>query len=630
VVNKQGDQYEQEADHISEQVMRMPEPQIQRACTCGGACSECQTEQPDQEHERLQTKRIQASDTGQIAAPPIVNAVLRSPGQPLDTAARAFMESRFGHDFSQVRVHTNSQAATSAKAIRARAYTVGSNVAFADSQFSPATTKGKKLLAHELAHVVQQSNGATAIQRAPDPDDDFYRAFEKMPQWQKDKLTERFQSVGSVARDTGALVHLTGGPPGVAAEKYSEPLEKAYRRVGQTYRADAIQGCRLYGTESCLMILTEGEARAAYELAKEGYSPREAATQKAKLQPSVQRLARSSDEAAAAVLPVVMGGGAGSATRLGATVLAVLPAAAIVAVTALFAAGLRNEILFSRFVRLLEENGFITLLNPLGACIGACHAVKSKVDAAVLAFMAAANVAMYGPRPVPKPKTTFDPIPVPAPKTPEKDKEQERRRKRKRPPFVLRLPQQKASHLERYHNWLGVLQSDPHYDRGDPSQPEQQQRWHDAHRIGGSHGIPCKVYERGHVLGLTGRKGERRIRIPDWSRHSKSISMQVDHIIELQLTPASHRSVFDDMDNYELLDSSSNVASRNILVGNIRAERAKQEAFDPSAVGRVLPFDEVTLDGGTAGERWISSEIRDGEQLDAFEKMRSVSIKHGK
>src|SRR5947209_12047105 len=101
-VSQPGDTYEQEADRISQQVMRMPEPQLQRACTCGGACPQCRGEQSGREHERLQMKRAPASDTGQSAAPPIVHEVLPSPDQPLDPEARAFMEPRFGHDFSAV------------------------------------------------------------------------------------------------------------------------------------------------------------------------------------------------------------------------------------------------------------------------------------------------------------------------------------------------------------------------------------------------------------------------------------------------------------------------------------------------------------------------------------------------
>jgi hypothetical protein len=81
---------------------------------------------------------------------------LNSPGQPLDPATRAFMEPRFGHDFSKVRVHTDARAAESAKAVQARAYTVGSDIVFSRGAYAPAATASKALLAHELAHTIQQ------------------------------------------------------------------------------------------------------------------------------------------------------------------------------------------------------------------------------------------------------------------------------------------------------------------------------------------------------------------------------------------------------------------------------------------------------------------------------------------
>jgi hypothetical protein len=155
-VNTPGDVYEQEADHVAEQVMRMSEPNPQGACACGGGCSSCQTEQPSQEHQRLQFKHVGPSDAGQIAAPPIVHEVLASPGQTLDTATRAFFEPRFGHDFSHVRVHTNVAAEQSALDVNASAYTVGHDVVFGARQFAPGTREGQRLLAHELTHVMQQ------------------------------------------------------------------------------------------------------------------------------------------------------------------------------------------------------------------------------------------------------------------------------------------------------------------------------------------------------------------------------------------------------------------------------------------------------------------------------------------
>lgn len=164
-INKPGDQYEQEADRIAEQVMRTPEPKLQRACACGGACPKCKAEQLSPERERFQTKRVRAGDTEQVSVPQIVHEVLQAPGQPLDSASRASMEPRFGHDFSQVRVHTDTKAAESARAVNALAYTVGQDVVFGASQFSPGTAAGQKLLAHELTHTVQQTSKSARLHR---------------------------------------------------------------------------------------------------------------------------------------------------------------------------------------------------------------------------------------------------------------------------------------------------------------------------------------------------------------------------------------------------------------------------------------------------------------------------------
>ena len=107
----------------------------------------------------IQRKATNASTTVETA-PPITHEVLRSSGQPLDPATRAFMEPRFGRDFSQVRVHIDSQAATSARDVDALAYTVGRDIVFAQGQFAPHTVSGQRLLAHELTHTIQQSAGA--------------------------------------------------------------------------------------------------------------------------------------------------------------------------------------------------------------------------------------------------------------------------------------------------------------------------------------------------------------------------------------------------------------------------------------------------------------------------------------
>lgn len=195
---------------------------LQRQCACGqhtgggGECEECKK-------KRQGLQRAAAGTVSGRHAPPIVHDVLRSPGRPLDAGTRAFMESQLGRDsnrvrsasafprlaasrleigsdgdaseqeaeriadrvgsfpssagsparrdFSQVRVHTDPLAAESARAVNALAYTVGSDVVFGAGQYAPATSTGRKLLAHELTHVVQQTGAGSApgaLQRAPD------------------------------------------------------------------------------------------------------------------------------------------------------------------------------------------------------------------------------------------------------------------------------------------------------------------------------------------------------------------------------------------------------------------------------------------------------------------------------
>ena len=155
-ISKPGNEYEREADRVAEQVMRMPERQMQGACPCGGGCPKCQTKQPGKVNELLQTNRVQAREAEGIAAPPLGHRVRPSSGQPLDSATRNFFESRFGQDFAHVRVHTDSKAVESASQLGARAYTVGEDIVFGEGMYRPETHGGQRLLTHELAHVVQQ------------------------------------------------------------------------------------------------------------------------------------------------------------------------------------------------------------------------------------------------------------------------------------------------------------------------------------------------------------------------------------------------------------------------------------------------------------------------------------------
>ncbi len=168
VIGSSSDPLEHEADRVADQVMGMPTPALV-ATSAGPAqisrkCALC--EAADEEKKKVQRKST-PSQAASVQAPAIVHDVLRSPGQPLDSATRAFFEPRFGRSLSHIRVHTDAEAAASARAIGARAYTRGPHIVFAGGSYQTETSSGRHLLAHELAHTEQQEHGASRlVQRA--------------------------------------------------------------------------------------------------------------------------------------------------------------------------------------------------------------------------------------------------------------------------------------------------------------------------------------------------------------------------------------------------------------------------------------------------------------------------------
>lgn len=173
-ISEPGDRYEQEADRMADVIMRKPilpsigdhdtgeeDGEIQRKPLPGVQALQRQMEDnADDEEETVQFKRESGTIVARSSAIESgVNAVRRSGGQPLDAPTRTFFESHLGHDLSGVRVHADGPASESARSVKARAYTVGQDVVFGQGQYSPKSSEGRRLLAHELTHVIQQSHG---------------------------------------------------------------------------------------------------------------------------------------------------------------------------------------------------------------------------------------------------------------------------------------------------------------------------------------------------------------------------------------------------------------------------------------------------------------------------------------
>jgi peptidoglycan hydrolase-like protein with peptidoglycan-binding domain len=200
-VNQPGDRFEQEADRMADAVMRMPGPssslavpasghgqqrQVQRRCSeceeeiqrtpesIQRMCPECEEELNREPEEKLdlQAKEVpgRTSEVTKTVQAPAKS--LLSGGSPMTESARAFFEPRFGCDFSSVRVHADERAAQSAEHMHALAYTVGRDIVFGTGSYSPDTYRGRHLLAHELTHVVQQSDARSSesVQRVAEDD----------------------------------------------------------------------------------------------------------------------------------------------------------------------------------------------------------------------------------------------------------------------------------------------------------------------------------------------------------------------------------------------------------------------------------------------------------------------------
>ncbi len=190
-IGQPNDKYEQEADRVADEIMRMPDPQVQKkscsSCNENGEEKLIQTKslsgqisplvqrQPiaeEEEEELIQTK-IAGEVTPDIT--PAISSSIQSfkgGGRPLSQAERSYFEPRFGRDFRGVRLHTSSTGTDAARRLQAKAFTIGNDIVFGRGGYQLTSKEGWQLLAHELAHVVQQNNDTTTIQLQPNPKDE--------------------------------------------------------------------------------------------------------------------------------------------------------------------------------------------------------------------------------------------------------------------------------------------------------------------------------------------------------------------------------------------------------------------------------------------------------------------------
>jgi Domain of unknown function (DUF4157) len=174
-ISQPSDIHEQEANRIAEQVMERSVPSAidSLANHENKTTKNCHTCEVKKENDKklgisrklLDTYTLETTD--QISKE--IDDVRSSSGFPLDSSTKEFMESRFGYDFSHVRIHSDARAAKSAQSLHALAFTSGNDIVFNRDQYQPNTSAGRELLAHELTHIIQQGDGNPTIRRKPDP-----------------------------------------------------------------------------------------------------------------------------------------------------------------------------------------------------------------------------------------------------------------------------------------------------------------------------------------------------------------------------------------------------------------------------------------------------------------------------
>jgi hypothetical protein len=168
-VSTPDDPHEREADRVADAMADGVTGQATGA-GAGGSCTGC-ADEATPSAECAKATRVQRSASGLRSPTALAGPLALGPGQPLDRGMRARMEPLFRTDFARVRVHTGSEAVHSARSLDAHAFTVGADIAFAAGQFAPETQAGQRLLAHELAHVVQGRSGSSPgmVSRQADP-----------------------------------------------------------------------------------------------------------------------------------------------------------------------------------------------------------------------------------------------------------------------------------------------------------------------------------------------------------------------------------------------------------------------------------------------------------------------------
>ena len=246
-ISEPGDVHEKEADRVADEVMRMPEPgatqeaaateqqQVPQIQRMGTDCQEEQAmrmmsekEEEEEGEQAIQMKEVSARSSEASLAVEASDRNGTAGGRSLSDSTRAYFEPRFGHDFSHVRIHSDQSAAESAHSLNARAYTIGRNIVFGSGEFAPETSEGRRLLTHELVHVVQQGGAERRSSASPAQGvDRSHKPSGNDVHLQSKQGLPTFSSVANVIQRQDPLKEMEGEKP---EEQPTDPITEACKK----------------------------------------------------------------------------------------------------------------------------------------------------------------------------------------------------------------------------------------------------------------------------------------------------------------------------------------------------------------------------------------------------------------
>jgi hypothetical protein len=613
---------------------------------------------------------VQASGMAGAVTPGSDPAAVRDqlgPGRALEQSTRMRMESAYGHSFTEVRVHDDEGAARLSSQLSARAFTVGSDIAFGESQYRPSTPVGELLIAHELAHTIQQRGGAGAPgSNSSALEHDADRA-----------------AAGAVGRSLGFAAPVPSSPGGLRLQRCGPP---PYSKHGPHHTFEPSELMKRIAHWKRAGLLNPDNPRV-----RRGPKATRVARWKPfpvlpfDLEPSQedieQRLGPRVPTAAAGLgvagLGMMMGPGAGfepppPGMFPGPEGMAGEEAAAEEALAEeTLAEEAGGEVLFDATAEagteaLAETAVEETMAEELLAEVGG----EAVVPGAGLLLAAATvggaaivlDTAGLGPDPLYDDPITERPVESSqewewyekltedqiarlrelegtseqvGPDVDVDVDEDEDEEEQRRPTPWLHLPMAKQPNLDRYEAkvTMGELVADPAYSRKIPTTPRQAQKWRDEMDPGQPSGIDPQLFEVG-VDALMNEQGEsrfqaeRRVLLPDWSKTRLNQRMTVDHVLELQLLLPQDRGWSDGIGNYELLDASANSSSGIRLYNNVKWERERlfRETGAVGYLTQPLEFEMVDVNEGDGplGEHWTVEEVRSGQHVEALLQLLGI------